>query len=64
MRSFEDFLREEQSNRVFGGMSPMISDDLYLELKAEYENMIKRQMNSEPLLVLCEKVLKDANNTL
>jgi len=59
MQTFEDFLRQEQSNRVFNGMSPNLSDEVYQDLKDKYDKMIKHQINSEPLLILCEKVLKE-----
>ena len=59
MQTFEDFLRQEQSDRVFNGMSPNLSDEAYQDLKDKYDKMIKHQINSEPLLVLCEKVLKE-----
>ena len=32
MQTFEDFLRQEQSDRVFNGMSPNLSDEAYQDL--------------------------------
>lgn len=61
MQSFEEYLREAQARRAGNDMSPLISDELYLALRDEYDKLVKRMINSEPLLVLCESVLNEKN---